>query len=363
MKRKLMLFMSLLLISIGMATAQTQVKGVVVDETGEPVIGATILIKGTSQGTITDFDGNFALTTQPGATLVVSYVGMNTQEVAAGPNMRIVMVSDAEILDEVLVVAYGTAKKSTFTGSASAVSSESITSARVESVDKALNGKVSGVRVTSLTGDPGSSGHIQIRGIGSITGSTSPLYVIDGIPMTTGDYGSRVSSNTLSSLNPEDVESMTVLKDAAAASLYGSRAANGVVIITTKKGKSGKTKFNLKMNTGLSNMATNSYEMMSGTEYANYHKAALEGYYLQYFGEGMSPSQPNYGDATAIADAKQFAEDTYLDLDYSNVTEVKDGDNWRDLIYDGGNQSEVQFSASGGGEKTKIGRASCRERV
>lgn len=337
-----------------MATAQTQVKGVVVDETGEPVIGATILIKGTSQGTITDFDGNFALTTQPGATLVVSYVGMNTQEVAAGPNMRIVMVSDAEILDEVLVVAYGTAKKSTFTGSASAVSSESITSARVESVDKALNGKVSGVRVTSLTGDPGSSGHIQIRGIGSITGSTSPLYVIDGIPMTTGDYGSRVSSNTLSSLNPEDVESMTVLKDAAAASLYGSRAANGVVIITTKKGKSGKTKFNLNMNTGFSNMATNSYEMMSGTEYANYHKAALEGYHLRYSGLGMDPSQPNYGDAAKIAAAKQFAEDTYLDLDWSNVTEVKDGDNWRDLIYDGGNQSEVQFSASGGSEKTNF---------
>ncbi len=126
MKRKLMLFMSLLLISIGMATAQTQVKGVVVDEAGEPVIGATILIKGTSQGTITDYDGNFALTTPANATLVFSYVGMNTQEVAATPNMRIVLSSDAELLDEVIVVAYGTTTKGAYTGSAAVVDSKTI---------------------------------------------------------------------------------------------------------------------------------------------------------------------------------------------------------------------------------------------
>lgn len=232
--------------------AQTQVQGTVVDEQGEPVIGASIVLKtDRTRGTISDIDGKFTLSVPNGSTLVFSFVGFKTQEAVAQPNMKITMMGDTETLDEVIVVAYGTAKKSSFTGSAAAVSAEKLSSARVESVDKALNGKVSGVRVTSVTGDPGAAGHVQVRGIGSITGSTSPLYVIDGIPVTAEDYGRRVSSNVLSTLNPEDVESMTVLKDAAAASLYGSRAANGVVIITTKKGKSGKTKFNLKMNSGL----------------------------------------------------------------------------------------------------------------
>ena len=209
------------------------------------------------------------------------------------------------------------------------------------------------MRVTSVTGDPGAAGHVQVRGIGSITGSTSPLYVIDGIPVTAEDYGRRVSSNVLSTLNPEDVESMTVLKDAAAASLYGSRAANGVVIITTKKGKSGKTKFNLKMNSGFSNMATNSYELLSGEEYADYMKAALEGYQLNRLG-GLLPTQKNYGKPEIQAQAKKFAEDNYLSEDWSYVTERKNGDDWRKLIYDGGRQSEVQFSASGGNEKTSF---------
>lgn len=346
--------MTFLLIGAGFVMAQTQVQGTVVDEQGEPVIGASVVLKSDrTKGTVTDMDGKFTLSAPDGATFVFSFVGFKTQEAAARLNMKITLMSDTETLDEVLIVAYGTAKKSSFTGSAAAVNAEKLSSARVESVDKALNGKVSGVRVTSVTGDPGAAGHVQVRGIGSITGSTSPLYVIDGIPVTVGDYGRRVSSNVLSTLNPEDVESMTVLKDAAAASLYGSRAANGVVIITTKKGKSGKTKFNVKMNSGFSNMATNSYELLSGEEYADYMKAALEGFQLNKL-SGLLPTQKNYGNPEIQAQAKKFAEDNYLNEDWSYVTERKNGDDWRKLIYDGGHQSEVQFSASGGNEKTSF---------
>ena len=227
MKRKLMLFLSLLFISVGIATAQTQVRGVVVDEAGEPVIGATVLIKGTSQGTVTDFDGNFALSVPANARLVVSYVGYVTQELAATANMRIVMRSDSELLEEVMVVAYGTAKKSTFTGSAATVDPGQIESRSVASVSKALDGTVPGVQSTLGSGQPGSGAGIVIRGFGSINASQSPLYVVDGVPFN-GD---------LNSINPNDIESMTVLKDASASSLYGSRAANGVIIITTKAGK------------------------------------------------------------------------------------------------------------------------------
>ena len=212
MKRKLMLFMSLLLISIGLATAQTQVKGVVVDEAGEPVIGATILIKGTSQGTITDYDGNFALTTPAKATLVVSYVGLNTQEVAATPNMRIVLRPDSELLEEILVVAYGTQTKESLTGSVGEVRAQEIERITSGNVVQGMTGKVAGVQVFSSSGLPGQAPTVRFRGIGSINGSSAPLYVVDGVPFT-GD---------VSSISNHDIESMTFLKDAAASSLYGT---------------------------------------------------------------------------------------------------------------------------------------------
>lgn len=353
MKRKLCMFLALFFIGIGLVMAQTQVRGTVVDEAGEPAVGASIQIKGTTQGTVTDAFGNFTLSAPTGGTLVISYVGYVTQEVPVSANPRIVLVSDSELLDEVIVVAYGTATRRSFTGSAAAVNADKINNAKVESLDKALSGKISGVRVTSVTGDPGSGGSMQIRGIGSITGSTTPLYVIDGIPMTTGNYGGRVSSNVLASINPEDIESLTVLKDAAAASLYGSRAANGVVLITTKKGKSGKTQFNLKANTGISNMATNSYEMMNASEFLDYQRAALEGYRLNQLG-AFYPDQPNFGNAEYQAAAKEWAENQYLTDDWSYITERKEGDDWRKMIYDGGTQNEVQFSASGGTDKTNF---------
>ncbi|MDD4606689.1 MAG: SusC/RagA family TonB-linked outer membrane protein, partial [Dysgonamonadaceae bacterium] len=259
MKKKLMLFLSLLFISIGIATAQTQVRGVVVDETGEPVVGATIQIKGTSQGTITDFDGNFALTVPANARLVVSYVGMVTQEVAATPTMRIVMRSDAELLEEVMVIAYGTAKKSTFTGSAAVVDPGQIEARSMASVSKALDGTVPGVQSTLGSGQPGSGAGIVIRGFGSIEASQSPLYVVDGVPFN-GD---------LNSINPNDIENITVLKDASASSLYGSRAANGVIMITTKSGRDtqGKVSVNFKSVWGVGSRAVPKYDVMNQREY------------------------------------------------------------------------------------------------
>ena len=184
---------------------------------------------------------------------------MRTAEVAIAPNIKVILKTDSKTLDEVMIVAYGTAKKSSFTGSASTIQADKIVSGSRESFDKALSGKMAGVRTASATGDPGSMGEINIRGVGSISGSKTPLYVIDGVVTKSDDdmnyYGKTQS--VLSTLNPDDIESMTVLKDAAAASLYGSRAANGVVIITTKKGKEGKSTVTYSGEVGWNKMAVN----------------------------------------------------------------------------------------------------------
>ena len=245
MKRKLMLFMSLLLISIGMATAQTQVRGVVVDEAGEPVIGATILIKGTAQGTVTDFNGNFNLSAPANGRLVVSYVGMTTQEVAATSNMRVVLASDTQALDELVVTALGIKRSAKALGYAvQDVKSEDLQRTGSADLARALQGKVAGVDIKMSSGMPGASSQIVIRGSRSFTGNNTPLYVVDGMPIessaaySTGNSvtGSDISNRAID-INPNDIESLNVLKGQAAAALYGLRASNGVVIITTKSGK------------------------------------------------------------------------------------------------------------------------------
>lgn len=256
MKKKLVLFLSLLFISIGMATAQSQVRGVVVDEAGEPVIGATILIKGTTQGTVTDYDGNFALTVPEDAMLVVSYVGMNTQEVAAAPNMRIVMMDDSALLDEVIVVAYGTTTKGAYTGSAAVVDTETIEKRQVSNISQALAGTSAGVQVLNDEGQPGTSAKIRIRGVGSINAEMDPLYVVDGVPFD-GD---------LSSINSADIESMTVLKDAASTSLYGARGANGIIMITTKKGRLGKARISFNARLGVNSRGVKNYTVLDNPQ-------------------------------------------------------------------------------------------------
>lgn len=209
--------------------------------------------------------------------MVVSFIGMATQEVSIKANLQISLKSDTEVLDEVMVVAYGTAKKASFTGSASVMKAGEI-STQKESLVKSLEGKVAGVRVGGSTGDPGSDQKILIRGIGSINGSTQPLYVVDGVPVVNDDMSSGLKSQSvLSSINPDDIASMTILKDAAAASLYGSRAANGVVIITTKQGKEGKTRVSYDMETGWTSMAVrNQYKMMDAKDTKDYYCMPLK---------------------------------------------------------------------------------------
>jgi TonB-linked SusC/RagA family outer membrane protein len=336
--------------------AQTlQVSGTITSsEDGLSLPGATIVVKGTTIGSVTDLDGKYIINAPLDATILVySYVGMHSKEITIEGRTVIDVILDPDVvgIEEVMVVAYRTVKKSDYTGSAQVVNGDKLVVPGAESVEKSLAGKVSGVRVTSLTGDPGASGEIQIRGIGSINGATSPLYVIDGIPMQTGDMGHyEKTSNILTSLNPQDIEEMTILKDAAAASLYGSRAANGVVIITTKKGVQGDTKFEFNASTGWASMASNSYEVMSGSEYHKYDQLAIENYTLGQF--GLLPGQSNYGNADTLAYYRPVIDDAkiYLSSTYDSTVST----NWRDVVYRTGMQQDYQLAASGGNEKTRF---------
>ena len=274
MKRKLMLLLACLFVGIGLVTAQTQkVTGVVIsEEDGQPVIGASVLVKGTQIGAITNVDGDFTLLNVPSSakTLQISYIGMQTQEVAIKPNLKVVLKPDTEVLDEVVVTGYGTFKKSSFTGSASNVTTEKLQDLPSISVQDRLAGSVAGVQITSTSGQPGSVASVRIRGMGSINASNEPLYVIDGVPMLNGNVSEFTyadSGNSLmATLNSNDIESMTVIKDAAAASLYGSRAANGVIVITTKKGSAGKTKIGVRADWGMSNMAIDYRPILDGKQ-------------------------------------------------------------------------------------------------
>ncbi|MDG5798941.1 SusC/RagA family TonB-linked outer membrane protein [Marinilabiliaceae bacterium ANBcel2] len=356
MKKVLLTLSFLMFLGVSVIYAQTvNITGTVTgSDDGMPIPGASVFVEGTTVGTVTQADGSYSLNVPENAeSLVFTFVGMrsHTETIEGRTTIDVTLDSDAIAMDEVIVVAYGTSTRASFTGSASNVQTDEILSSRAESVDKALAGRISGVRSTSTTGDPGSAGEMQIRGIGSITGSTSPLYVVDGVPITTGDFGLRASSNVLSTLNPDDIESMTVLKDAAAASLYGSRAANGVVIITTKQGSEGETQFNFRANIGWSDMATNSFELMSGPEYAQYHQHALEGYFL-YQEDALVPGGANYGNEAIIDAARDFAEANRFEAGWLSPSSANEGSDWRDYIYDGGSDQEYQFSASGGNENT-----------
>lgn len=221
-------------------------------------------------------------------TLMVSYIGYRTQEVGIAPNVKVVLKAESELLDEVMVVAYGTAKKSSFTGSATVVKTEKLSKRPVANVTKALDGMVTGVQTTSGSGQPGSGSSVVIRGYGSINASQSPLYVVDGIP-----YAGNISA-----INPNDIESMTVLKDASAGALYGSRGANGVILITTKKGNGGKVKVNLKANWGISSRSIPRYETMDEAGYLEVIFQSYKNNEIQ--NNGLSPEEASYAALNAM---------------------------------------------------------------
>ena len=223
-----------LFLSVGVYAQNVTVKGHVKDALGG-VIGANVVEKGnTSNGTITDMDGNFTLTVPQGATLVVSFIGYKTQEVAAAPQVVVTMQDDTELLSEVVVIGYGVAKKNDLTGSVTAIKPDEKNKGLVVNAQDMIQGKIAGVNVNTASGAPGEGAQIRIRGGASLNASNDPLIVIDGMPMD--GNSTKGMSNPLSLVNPNDIETFTVLKDASATAIYGSRGSNGVIIITTKKG-------------------------------------------------------------------------------------------------------------------------------
>ncbi|MDE5420699.1 TonB-dependent receptor [Ancylomarina sp. DW003] len=352
MKKKLFSMLVLCLIGLqGLMAQGREISGIVTSaDDGLSIPGVSVIIKGTTIGTTTDFDGKYTINVEEeGQTLVFSFVGMKTAELSANTDIiNLVMESESIGMDEVMVVAYGTAKKSSFTGSASVLKKEALENMQVSSVTKALQGNAPGVQVISSSGQPGANPTIRIRGTGSINASSAPLYVVDGAPF----------DGNISSINPDDIETMTVLKDAAAASLYGSRAANGVVIIKTKSGKSGKTKISFKLQQGFSTRAVDGYDFVRGDEY------------YQLYWEGLRNGA--ISDPTAMsgyASAEAYATDNVVkQLVYNpfNVDkpigldgQVVDGAkllynaDWQDALSRTAKRTDAGLSISGGDEKTQ----------
>ena len=253
----LLMLLSLMMVSATALAQKQTVTGVVVDDQNAPLIGASVVQKGTSNGAMTDIDGNFTVSVDPGSTLVISYMGFVSQEVSARDGIRIVLQSDNKLLDEVVVIGYGVQKKSVVTAAIAKVSADDLDGKTRLRADDALKGLAAGVQVTSASGQPGAKSMIRIRGIGTINNS-EPLYIIDGMP---------TDQNGMESVNPYDIESIEVLKDAASGAIYGARAANGVILVTTKKGKSGRASINYNFSTGWQS-AWRKREVTGATDYA-----------------------------------------------------------------------------------------------
>lgn len=332
MKRKLTLMLLCMVVTIT-AWAQTAITGTVVSSVdNEPVIGATVKEKGANQGTVTDVNGKFTINVAPGKTLVISYIGMQTRQMAAKNNMLVTLDTDETVLDEVIVVAYGTQRREAKTGSITSVSSKEIADIPATSFDKMLAGKLAGVSITQSSSQPGSSSQIRIRGNSSINAGNEPLYVVDGIAIIAGDDADFTNTNnTLAAINPSDIESITVLKDAAAASVYGSRAANGVILITTKSGREGKTNVTARAKFGMSQLANdNNFKLMNAHELLAYQRQAI-------INAGMDPDNPS-NSANYYRPMSMLNQPLY---------------NWMDVMTRTGKMQEYEITVSGGNAKTK----------
>lgn len=362
MKQKLLsiFLVCLLFASVVMAQDKRITGKVTSKEDGLPLPGVSVKVTGSKTGTQTDANGNFSVNAPAGSkSLEVSYIGFLNQTIAIGNKIviNVALENDAKQLSEVVVVGYGTAKKESFTGSASVVNSDVLENRPVTSFEKALQGAASGVTVTSVSGQPGAASQVRIRGIGSISASSTPLFVIDGVPIATGDFSQvATTSDVLSTLNPNDIESVTVLKDASAGSIYGSRAANGVILITTKKGKNGATKFNASFNGGYSSIATDKSPTLSADQY-------FKQYFDYYYNARIAAN-----DAPALAATKANAS-TIARLavnPYNTTTPYGAGGvlnsgsalyydtDWRDAVTNTGETKNVNLSAQGGNETTKF---------
>jgi len=378
------------------------IKGKVTDKEGVPLPGVSVVIKGSSIGVATNIEGEYSLELEnENVVLVFSFVGMKSQEIHVRNKefYNIILEPDSEGLEEVMVVAYGTTTKNAFTGSAVSVSSEDLQRNISASPITALQGQAAGVSISASSGQPGAGYSVNIRGTGSINNNTQPLYVVDGLAMSTGGISSTLtSSDVLSSLDPDDIESMTILKDAAATSLYGSRAANGVVVITTKSGKDGKTKITIDLKQGYSDWAVKdeveTYAL--GDEYTQYSMMALENYYLEkedylaHWDSGQKELVPQQEITPEIREearlyafrylndkAKVVHPDDNLDgeFDYDFIEDFDDlspeeqalnmpllekylthvrKDNWAKKMFKKGKTTKASISAKGGTKSTKF---------
>ena len=354
MKRKLMLLMTCLFIGIGLVNAQvSKVTGTVIsEEDGLPVVGASVVVKGTTNGTITDMDGKFVLTNVPSSakTLMVSFIGMRTVEVAVDSNVEVLLKSDTKVLDEVMVVAYGTAKKSSFTGSASTMRGDKIQKMQVSDISKSLEGAVAGVQIAASSGSPGTSAEIRIRGIGSISSSQEPLIVVDGVPY----------EGSLNSISTQDIESLTVLKDAAANSMYGARGSNGVIMVTTKGSKSGKARINFEARFGTNQRGVPTYDVMTDAgmyyemmyeSYRNSLEGNIDGDAAQYAAENLVGKILKYNKFKGVADNALINPATGK-LNPA-AKEYKWTDDWTEDPFENGKRQEYNINISGGNEKTQ----------
>ncbi len=366
MKERLLMLLTCFFLGMELVLAQTStVTGIVVsDEDGEPIVGASVLVKGTTLGSVTDIDGKFSIGNVPHSakTLQISFVGMQTQDIAIKQGIiKVILKSDSEMLDEVMVVAFGTQKKSSFTGAASVVSTEELSKHVTTNVANALVGTTPGLQLRGGSGAPGASqGNIKIRGIASMYAETDPLIIVDGAPY----------SASLSNIPQEDIESVTVLKDAASAALYGARGAAGVILVTTKNGKNKKAQINVDAKWGANSRAVQDYETINDP--GRYYETIYGQYYnYYYYGQGQSMENANINANTTMLSHLGYNIYTVPEGQYligtdgrlnSNATLGRSyeangetyyliNDNWRDAAYSTALRQEYNVSINGAMDK------------
>ena len=345
--KKIMLLTCVMLFSLTYALAQSRaIKGTIFSkEDNQPILGATVVVENTQLYALTDNDGQFIINNVPGnaTKLIVSNIGYNTKEVllSSADLYNIILEPDNVLLDEVVVTGYGNFKKASYTGAASVVGTDKLKDLPVVSVSQMLEANVPGLTISSSSGQPGSTSSLRVRGIGSINASTQPLVVLDGVPMMFGNYSGDSNSagglGVLSTINPNDVESITVLKDASSTSLYGARGSNGVILITTKKGKEGKTVYSFKANYGVSNLAYTFRDIMGGEER---REVIYEGYVNNRLNRGETLEQ-----------ARVYA-DKYID-NYA-ARPVNGYSDWEGALFHSGHQQNYSFGLSGGTQNTNF---------
>lgn len=324
------------------------VTGKITDDKGNPLVGVNVLIKGTTRGATTDGNGNFKLTAEAGDVLLISFIGYQTKQVTV-PASLIVTVSltkTAMELTDVVVSGFQDRKKAVTIGSISTATAKDLENAGITTFEKALAGKLSGVYVRSQSGRPGETGNIVIRGINTLTGNSEPLYVLDGMPLQTGEVSGGMNSlitNGIGNIPPENIESITILKDATAASIYGARAANGVIVITTKNGKMGNDYVNYSGKFGITLRPENKFNFMNSQEKIAFERGISEDFYPAYEKGGRAVQLINLADRGVIT--REEAERRIAELENTNT-------NWVDELYRVAKSQSHNLSFSGGNNKT-----------